>query len=212
MTDEVDDVIERVVAETRAFREARPSPDLVGRVMREVAQIGVPPAREDPGGVARVLRALWTPRLVSIRVRPAHGLMAAASIALVLYLPIGPRPTPTDQAGATDQAGGVPAAAGNGAQAGTERTLFVQFHFQASEVSRVQLAGSFTNWEPRYELLQTTPGHWTVTLPLVPGVHDYAFVIDGQQWVADPFAPSVHDGFGGVNSRLAILPPEDARL
>jgi hypothetical protein len=74
------------------------------------------------------------------------------------------------------------------------------------------LAGTFTNWQPQFELLQTAPGSWTVTLALPAGVHDYAFVVDGQRWMPDPFAPSVNDGFGGLNSRLSLLPPEDAQL
>ncbi len=49
---------------------------------------------------------------------------------------------------------------------------------------------------------------WSVTVPLEPGVHDYAFVVDGEQWRPDPLAPSVDDGFGGTNSRLALLPPD----
>jgi hypothetical protein len=70
----------------------------------------------------------------------------------------------------------------------------------------VMLAGSFTEWQPAYELVETTPGVWTVLVALQPGVHDYAFIIDGESWVADPAAPSVDDGFGGSNSRLALLP------
>jgi 1,4-alpha-glucan branching enzyme len=76
----------------------------------------------------------------------------------------------------------------------------------------VQLAGSFTNWEPRYELRQAAPGIWTITVPLTQGVHDYAFVVDGEQWVADPYAPQIGDGFGGTNNRLALLSPDTPTL
>ena len=53
---------------------------------------------------------------------------------------------------------------------------------------------------------------WSITVPLTQGVHDYAFVVDGQQWVADPYAPQIGDGFGGTNNRLALLPPDSPRL
>jgi 1,4-alpha-glucan branching enzyme len=87
----------------------------------------------------------------------------------------------------------------------------VQFHLETAAM-RVQLAGSFTNWEPRYELRQSAPGIWTITVPLTEGVHDYAFVVDGQQWVPDPHAPQIGDGFGGTNSRLALLHPDTPEL
>ena len=70
----------------------------------------------------------------------------------------------------------------------------------------VALAASFTDWTPRYQLQEISQGVWSVLVPLAPGVHEYSFVVDGERWVADPLAPSVDDGFGGVNSQLAILP------
>jgi 1,4-alpha-glucan branching enzyme len=81
----------------------------------------------------------------------------------------------------------------------------VQFRFRSIEAMSVRLAGSFTGWKPEYELHQTSPGIWTIVLPLATGVHDYAFIVDGSEWVTDPYAPAVDDGFGGVNSRLAIV-------
>jgi 1,4-alpha-glucan branching enzyme len=89
--------------------------------------------------------------------------------------------------------------------------VFVQFRLDAS-ASRVQLAGSFTNWEPRYDLRQSAPGIWTITVPLTQGVHDYAFVVDGQRWIPDPYAPQIGDGFGGTNSRLALMSPATPQL
>jgi hypothetical protein len=69
----------------------------------------------------------------------------------------------------------------------------------------VRLAGTFTNWEPRFELREAAPGVWTAMLPVPLGVHDYAFLVDGRLWYADPYAPQVSDGFGGRNSRLALV-------
>jgi 1,4-alpha-glucan branching enzyme len=90
--------------------------------------------------------------------------------------------------------------------------VFVQFRLDASQASDVRLAGSFTGWKPAYRLQQVSPGIWSIVVPLEPGVHDYAFVVDGGEWIADPTAPAVDDGFGGVNSRLAVLLPADSRL
>jgi hypothetical protein len=43
-------------------------------------------------------------------------------------------------------------------------------------------------------------------------VHDYAFIIDGQRWVTDPYAAAVQDGFGGSNSRITLVAGSDHRL
>jgi 1,4-alpha-glucan branching enzyme len=85
--------------------------------------------------------------------------------------------------------------------------LYVQFRLEAPGASRVELAGSFTEWQPEYQLREISPGVWTALVPLDPGVHDYTFVVDGERMVVDPYAPSVEDSFGGNNSRLFLPAP-----
>jgi 1,4-alpha-glucan branching enzyme len=126
-----------------------------------------------------------------------YGLLAvAALVALLALWPAAWRPVSSPSV----------------ASANPEPRLFVQFRLQAVDASSVRLAGSFTNWQPQYELRRAAPGVWTITIPLPPGVHDYAFVVDGQRWIPDPYAQAVDDGFGGTNSRIALIAPEDARL
>jgi hypothetical protein len=38
-------------------------------------------------------------------------------------------------------------------------------------------------------------------------VYNYGFLVNGEQWTLDPLAPRITDGFGGANSRLAVLGP-----
>jgi 1,4-alpha-glucan branching enzyme len=85
---------------------------------------------------------------------------------------------------------------------------FVQFQLHAPDAEGVRLAGTFTDWQPMHELHQVFPGVWTVILPLSAGVHDYAFLVNGGDWVADPYVPVVQDGFGGQANRMALLPPQ----
>lgn len=146
------------------------------------------------GMLERLINMLWAPREISIR--PAFALAGAGAVAILLALPY------------VRQA---PAVAPQVASAPADPHVFVQFRLEAAAM-RVQLAGSFTNWEPRYELRQSAPGTWTITVPLTQGVHDYAFVVDGQQWVADPYAPQIGDGFGGTNNRLSLLNPDTPQL
>lgn len=186
------DALERVIDETRAFVHARPAPDLAGEVLRRIEQLGLRPASPRPRNAAvRLAESLWTRRQVSLR--PAYGLLAvAAVIVLLVWSPFSVR-SPIDTA------------------LSAESRLFVQFRLQAPDASNVRLAGSFTNWQPQYELHETAPGIWTITVPLSLGVHDYVFLVDGQHWVPDPYAQRVDDGFGGSNSRIALLPPEAPR-
>jgi hypothetical protein len=198
MSEQIDRDMERAIEETRRFIDERPAPDLTAQVMRRIEELGVSPA--EPGIWSRLAGLIWTPRRVELEWRPAYGIVAAAAlILLIVFLPYGPR-TPVAAPPSL-------AAVGN-----TDPRLFVQFHLDAPDAMDVRLAGSFTNWQPRYELHQASPGVWTITLPLSAGVHDYVFVVDGQRWVADPYAQKVDDGFGGVNSRIALVAPDNPRL
>jgi len=75
----------------------------------------------------------------------------------------------------------------------------------------VQAAGDFNGWNPRRTPLeQTSDGAWTVTLPLEPGRYEYQFVVDGERWIADPFAAEQSDdGFGSHNAVLDVRPPAE---
>jgi len=198
MTDRIDQYVEehadaealaRAVSDTRAFIEARPAPDLTAAVMQRVSRISDAEPVRRPGVFATVMRFLWLPRQISIR--PAYAVAAAGAV-LALFVALESQTTtlPTIEAAPR---------------------LFVQFRLE-TDAMNVQLAGSFTNWEPTYQLHQMSPGVWTIAVPLPQGVHDYAFIVDGQRWVADPYAPRINDGFGGTNSRLTLLLPDAQRL
>ena len=190
MTDKID----RVIHEARAFLAERPAPDLREAVMSRIQNIEPFAAVDRPGLLQRLALLLWAPREVSIR--PAFALVSAAAVIAVLAVPyLGPGPATAPQV----------------ATNADDPHVFVQFHLETAAM-RVQLAGSFTNWQPSYDLRQASPGVWTITVPLTQGVHDYAFVVDGQQWVPDPHAPQIGDGFGGMNSRLALLHTDTPEL
>ncbi len=164
------------------------SPGLTDPVMRAIRTH--PSAQESTAGPNPTgpswIRSIWEPRTLSIR--PVWGLLAAAVFAAVLLLPAGDLDPTHDS---TLSAEGV--------------TVFVQFRLHAPEASEVRLAGSFTEWEPLHRLHPAGDGMWSVMVPMDPGIHDYAFVLDGTEWTPDPAAPRVDDGFGGENSRLALL-------
>lgn len=83
----------------------------------------------------------------------------------------------------------------------------VQFVLRAPEARSVSLVGDFNDWDVAADPLHPTRGAdgvWTVEIPLAPGRHEYAFVIDGERWMADPGAPAVMDDFGQPGSALTV--------
>ena len=164
------------------------SPTLDARVMAAVRHRATSRAR-------RVWRWLATPRDVELRlrVRPwaawAGGLAAAAGLALLFTRPPARVPAGTVAA-----------------RAPAPSVVFVRFVLYAPGAKRVAIAGTFNQWDQTAAPLVPagTSGVWATTLALPVGQHQYAFVVDGRRWVADPAAPGVDDGFGRRNSIVAV--------
>lgn len=194
---EVDELVRLEEAADTAVGYIRtaPIPDFTARVMACLPEPQRAPSRSEQ--LTAQLRAafqwFWTPRELVLRPRPAYAFGAAFTL-LVLALG-GPirMILPASPEGALAASGSVP--------------MYVQFRLDAPGASQVSLAGSFTGWQPRYELREVAPGVWTAMVPLKPGVHDYLFMVDGEQWIPDPVARPVEDGFGGTNSRLFLARP-----
>jgi hypothetical protein len=164
-------------ARLRAEIEQTPTPDLTAAVMREIE--GTPRR-----SWADRLSWAWRPR--SIRISPALAAGFALLLAIVLWRGEGPAVEP-----------------GIAAALPAQEMVMVHFRFEATAQS-VALAGSFNDWDASLSLHESMPGVWTLVVPLEPGVHDYLFVVDGERWMPDPYAPRIDDSFGGSNSRLTL--------
>ena len=187
-----------VIAETRAFVAGRPAPDLSAAVVRRIAETSVAPAAADANAFRRFVQSLWAPRQLHLQWRPAYALVGVSVLVLLaLFVPSGGRAPLLPQQAATGA---------------VDQRVFVQFRLDAPNAMDVRLAGSFTNWQPTYQLHEASPGVWTITVPLSAGVHDYVFVVNGQRWIPDPYSQHVDDGFGGVNSRIALVAPDSPSL
>ena len=181
------DAAVRAITLSRGLLAERSAPDVTSSVMSRIGDVEQP-GRASGTTLGRLLMALWAPR--EVRVRPVMAVLAAAAVLALLWIqtPLAPM-RPQESPSAAPQ-------------------VFVQFRLQANDARRVQLAGSFTEWQPRYELHENASGYWTAMVPLSEGVHDYAFLIDGERWVADPYSAQVSDGFGATNSRVTLLVSE----
>ena len=170
------------------LREDIPGPAplwLEGAVMAEVAAVR-------PSRARRVTAWVLRP---SLRLSPLGLGLAAAVMATVLLAPWrGTEPVVAPVAEA-------PAA-----------VVYVQFVLDAPGARSVAVAGDFNGWEARSGLTDTDgDGIWTGRVPLRPGVHEYMFVIDEDEWVTDPRADRwSEDGFGNRNAVVAVPMPDSA--
>lgn len=81
---------------------------------------------------------------------------------------------------------------------------------------QVWLVGDFNGWSKKQTpLTRAVNGSaWTVSLPLTPGRHEYAFIVvdsTGERWIADPLTPTREDEFGTESSIVSVSPSATAR-
>lgn len=83
------------------------------------------------------------------------------------------------------------------------------FRVYLPEAGQVELVGTFTDW--RVQPLSMTKEHtgwWTVTANLPAGDHDFSYLVNGTQWLADYAASGVkRNGYGGWVSQLHVASP-----
>ena len=137
-------------------------------------------------------RAPWWRRPRTLRLSPLATLGLAAGFAALVA--VGTLAT-TGRFGAAEA---VPVA--------TDTVHLVRFAISAPDARSVALLGDFNGWTRSGTELSASPvaGVWTITLPLPPGRHQYAFLIDGERWVIDPTAVIVHDEFGTETSVVTV--------
>jgi len=194
MPDELDSVLQRAVAALRL--PVREFDGLDDRIMNAVRAEAASP-RKHPAHQ-------WAATRYTIRLSPLGALAAAAGIAAVLLggiwagrrsalNPIG------DHALATSIATPPPHSTGDA------RT--VRFEVAAPGAAQVALVGDFNDWNPAATPLRASRhnGVWSVTVPIAPGRHEYAFVVDGERWIPDPHAPrAAAADFGSANSVVTV--------
>ena len=138
-------------------------------------------AERRPRGVAG-----WFAAAARITRRPAYAAALAAGVVAVVTVGML-RLRPSSVAGS----GPIP----------------VQFVLVAPEARSVAVVGDFNNWGLGDTALvaENHNGVWSVSAPVPAGVHRYAFLVNGKQWVADPTAPrAAGDDFGQPSSALVV--------
>ena len=87
-------------------------------------------------------------------------------------------------------------------EAVSKQNRFVIYKPQAS---RVEIAGSFTNWKRISMQRIGDSGYWELTMALPEGEHHFTYILGGRQRFADPTILTRElDDFGGYNSILYV--------
>ena len=81
------------------------------------------------------------------------------------------------------------------------KEITVEFSLELPGASEVSLVGDFNDWNIGALKLKNNGGVWRAKLKIKPGRYQYAFVVDGKKWIADPNSKNyVDSGFGTKNS------------
>lgn len=185
----------RVAEPLRAAEHAHPSfqKRLMDRVRMEGATL-YPRASSN---------APWWRNEWVIRLSPRTGIAIAAGISAIIALSgiaIGSRIAARSQESSrTAQATIAP-----------DAVQLVRFVFVDSGAASVELVGDFNEWTRGAAALEPSgaPGVWAVSVALTPGRHEYAFIVNGSRWVADPLAVKSSDDFGTESSVIRVGTPE----
>lgn len=187
--------------ETFAERIARPlrgperasdgfEDSLIAAIRADRPQESTAPRRSRP------LSPAWWSTPIAVRLSPLASLALAAGIAAITVVAtrrLANTPPTTISAPAVVAAGPV-----------QDTVTFVRFVF-VGRAKSVALVGDFNAWGAEATVLdKTANGAWTASVPLTNGRHEYAFIVDGERWIADPFAPSSSDEFDTNSSVITV--------
>lgn len=181
---------DRVAQPLRAAVHAHPS--FEKRLMEKVRM-------EAPGLYPRLSsNARWWRNEWVIRLSPRMGVAIAAGLSTIIALSsiaIGSRLSDRQESSRTAAAAVAP-----------DTVQIVRFVFVDSGAASVELVGDFNEWTRGATALERSgaPGVWAVSVALTPGRHEYAFIINGSRWVADPLAVKSSDDFGTESSVIRV--------
>ena len=165
------------------------------------------PSHDEDAAVDRIVRAIRADAVSFRRARrgallPWWGALAAAVVAFVVGLGTGRATKPTTATSRSTSSNTVDSA---------QRQ--VEFVFVAPGARNVSVVGDFNGWDANATPMRRTDGRttWSVAVPLAAGRHVYAFVVDGNAWVADPQAPIAPEQWFGQRNSVVVVAASDRR-
>ena len=181
----------------------------IDEIARELKQ----PVRIDPRFDERVMAAL-EPAVVPISTRRTWslgaslgGLAAAAAIGAIVAIGVmNSRDAGSSEVAVSEGTQLVPVA--NTVADSASMLQETQFILVDNSAKSMSVVGQFNDWDQTATPMtfDSTHGAWSVTIPLLPGRHEFQYVIDGTRRVNDPTLPQVSSDFGSPNSVITVLP------
>jgi Glycogen recognition site of AMP-activated protein kinase len=186
--------IERVADHLRSPERLDPSFDgrLIDKVRMEARSVH-PATRGE---------ASWWRTQRVVRFSPLGAIALAAGVSMFVALStvaVGSRVrSRSDAPRAVSAVGSKPAA--------SDTVNLIRFVFVDSHAQSVELVGDFNEWTKGATQLKPSgaPGVWAVSVALPAGRHEYAFIINGTRWIADPLATKSSDDFGTESSVIQV--------
>jgi hypothetical protein len=157
----------------------------------------------------RRLPAKWRrPRTIALPL-VAWGALAAGFAAIVSLGTLAVARTagsnPQQQIASVSHAPASPAPTTVSVQPSHDTIYVVRFVLADAGARTVTLVGDFNAWAKQATPLRMAkPGVWSAQVALGPGRHEYAFVVDGKRWVADPAAERLADDFDTPSSVVTV--------
>lgn len=194
------------------MREQEPGNDMIDAL---VARLKAMPA-SDPRARAAILARVRGRRQSPLRAtfvgawqRSAVHFATAAGIAALVGAGYGARvlvePAPAADAVATNEVATTSVVRVSNDL--SDQRVPQTFLLKAPGANRVALIGDFNGWDRSTHTL-TDPsksGVWEVTVPLAPGRHTYAFLVNDSVWTVDPGKPQERDpDFGSLSSVILV--------
>jgi 1,4-alpha-glucan branching enzyme len=81
----------------------------------------------------------------------------------------------------------------------------IRFQFTHAAARSVCVSGDFNGWSTTGYCMHRESGQWSLCISLPPGRYRYGFVVDGNEWIADPQGLWFEtDGFGRLNAVMVV--------
>lgn len=195
-----DPLIDQIAAELK--RPVRLDPRFDERVMEALHAPDVIPLHPTRQAGKLGSRRPWMARTWTLRVSPIGAFAAAA--ALVGIVALG-----TWQLSSVDQVQVASEQFGENltpvANSGEEPLVVHQLTYYQKGLQSISVVGDFNDWDAdSTALTEVSPGVWTVSLRLRPGIYEYQFILNGKQRVTDPTMPQASSDFGSPNSVVKV--------
>ncbi len=201
LPEEMDETLKAFATSVSAHlrRDVYASDGFDSRTMAAIRREGYDLRTEDyaGGGIGRLLQ----PR--TVRITPLTTALLA--VALLVAVAAGSATLARNGSGT-----GAVVAPQSVLVASAETVHVVRFQLAAPGAHSVALVGDFNDWTRDAITLRPAgkPGVWTASVSLKPGRHEYAFIVDGKRWVADPYADTRRDEYDVESSVLRVGEPD----